>query len=121
MVGCSAGGYGIRANVERTQAAFPSVPVTVASDSALPVGHPYVPSALQALQRQTWNIQDSILGPCGADCPNPGDYTFDAASALIKRQSSVRFGVISYNSDSALPAFWGITPEQRAIAPRRKA
>lgn len=112
MMGCSAGGYGVRTNLERTLAAFPGVPITVISDSAPPVGAPYNPSSLQALQRQLWNIQESILDPCGASCPNQDDYAMDSVSALAKRHPEVRFGVISYTTDSSLPSFWGITPSE---------
>lgn len=112
MAGCSAGGFGVRANLERTVAAFPGVPFTVISDSALPVGDPYCPSSLQAAQRDLWQLQESILGPCGADCPDKSDFGFDAASAVFKRNPGVRFGIISYAPDTALPNFWGLTPQK---------
>jgi cysteine-rich repeat protein len=107
LTGISAGGFGAAANFERVQRAFGPIPVTLLDDSGPPMPSDALSSCLQASWRETWNLDDTVLRDCGADCADPDDFVFDLARHLIRRFPDRHGGLFSNRSDTVIRSFYG--------------
>jgi hypothetical protein len=107
LTGVSAGGFGAAANYPQTARAFAPVPVYSLDDSGPPMGDPYVPPCLQKAWSDTWGFEKTVLAECGADCPDPTNYTIDATIHTIKMYPKIPFGLIEDTDDSVITFFYG--------------
>jgi hypothetical protein len=107
LTGVSAGGFGAAANYPQTARAFGSVPVYSLDDSGPPMGDPYVPKCLQKAWADTWGFDKTVLAECGADCPDPTNYTIDATMHTVKMYPNVPFGLIEDTDDMIITLFYG--------------
>jgi hypothetical protein len=107
LTGVSAGGFGAAANTEFVQRAFGDIPVTVIDDSGPPMSTEYLPECLQARWRQLWGFEESILADCGADCPNPDDYSIPYTLHVAREFPDRMGGLIETTADSVITLFYG--------------
>jgi hypothetical protein len=107
LTGISAGGFGASANADLVQYAFGSTPTALVDDSGPPMSSQYLPTCLQDKWRSTWGLDGSILKDCGADCPNPSDFTLDFAKHLARRHPNTLGGVLDTVDDGVITAFYG--------------
>jgi hypothetical protein len=116
LTGISAGGFGAAANYPQTARAFGSVPVYSIDDSGPPMGDPYAPKCLQKAWADTWGFDKTILADCGADCPDPTNYTIDATIHTLKLYPHVPFGVLDSAGDGTITYFYGFGNNNCAAA-----
>ena len=107
LTGISAGGFGAAANYVQTAQAFGSVPVYDLDDSGPPMEDPYAPKCLQQEWAQLWGFDKTILAECGADCPDPTNYTIDDTIHVAKLYPNIPFGLIDDTDDSVITLFYG--------------
>jgi hypothetical protein len=107
LTGVSAGGFGAAANWPQTARAFGSVPVYDIDDSGPPMEDPYVPKCLQQQWATLWGFDKTILAECGADCPDPTNYTLDATIHALKAYPHVPMGLVEDTDDEVITLFYG--------------
>jgi Pectinacetylesterase len=107
LTGTSAGGFGAAANYPQTARAFAPVPVYDLDDSGPPMGDPYASACLQKAWADTWGFDKTVLADCGADCPDPTNYTIDATIHTAKMFPNIPFGLIEDTADSVITFFYG--------------
>jgi hypothetical protein len=107
LTGISAGGFGAAANYVQTAKAFGSVPVYDLDDSGPTMESPYVSSCLQGQWAETWGFDKTILADCGSDCPDPKNYTVDAAIHVAKLYPHIPFGLVEDTGDEIITLFYG--------------
>jgi hypothetical protein len=107
LTGTSAGGFGAAANYPQTAKAFAPVPVYSLDDSGPPMEPPFVPNCLQKAWADTWGFEKTVLAECGADCPDPTNYTIDATIHTVKMYPKIPFGLIEDTDDSVITFFFG--------------
>jgi hypothetical protein len=107
LTGVSAGGFGAAANTEFVQWAFGDVPVTAIDDSGPPMSSQYLPECLQQKWRELWGFDDSFLKDCGADCPNPNDFSIPYTLHVAKKFPDRMGGLIETTADSVITLFYG--------------
>lgn len=107
LTGISAGGFGAAANYPQVARAFGSVPVYDLDDSGPPMEDPYAPKCLQQQWASLWGFDKTILADCGADCPDPTNYTIDASIHTAKLYPHIPFGVVEDTDDSVITLFYG--------------
>jgi hypothetical protein len=107
LTGISAGGFGAAANYPQVARAFAPVPVYDLDDSGPFMEDPYLPSCLQAEQVKNWGLDKTVLKECGADCPDPTNYTIDATIHTLKAYPNIPFGLIDDTGDSVIAEFFG--------------
>jgi hypothetical protein len=107
LTGVSAGGFGAQANMELMQWAFGDIPVTAIGDSAPPMSSEYLPECLQEKWRTTWGFEDSLLRDCGADCPNPNDYSIPYTAHVARKFGDHLGGLIETTGDGTITFFYG--------------
>ncbi len=107
LTGVSAGGFGAAANYPQTAKAFGAVPVYSLDDSGPPMGDPFVPKCLQKAWADTWGFDKTVLAECGADCPDPTNYTIDATIHTVKMYPKIPFGLVEDTDDSVITLFYG--------------
>jgi hypothetical protein len=107
LSGASAGGFGASVNYAQTQDAFGDTPVVLLDDSAPPLSSEVFPPCLQALFRDTWGLDGTLLASCGDDCDDPDDYIADYLSHLRDRFPGTRGGFFSSLEDNTIRLFAG--------------
>ncbi len=107
LTGVSAGGFGAAANYPQTARAFGSVPVYSLDDSGPPMEDPYAAKCLQAEWASIWGFDKTILAYCGADCPDPTNYSIDATIHVAKLYPHIPFGLVEDTDDSVITLFYG--------------
>ena len=107
LTGISAGGFGAAANYLQTAKAFGSVPVYDLDDSGPTMESPYVSSCLQGQWADTWGFDKTILADCGSDCPDPKNYTVDAAIHVARLYPHIPFGLVEDTDDEIITLFYG--------------
>jgi hypothetical protein len=107
LTGISAGGFGAAANYPQTARAFAPIPVYDLDDSGPPMEDPYVPKCLQQGWAQVWGFDKTVLADCGADCPDPTNYTLDAVIHTAKAYPKIPFGLLDDTDDSVITLFYG--------------
>jgi hypothetical protein len=107
LTGVSAGGFGAAANTEFVQWVFGDVPLTAIDDSGPPMSTQYLPECLQEKWRMTWGFDNSLLVDCGADCPNPNDYSIPYTLHVAKKFPGKMGGLIETTGDSVITLFYG--------------
>jgi hypothetical protein len=108
VTGVSAGGFGASTNVILIQRAFPNLKVKLINDSGPPMGSPTLATCLQKKWRETWGFDQSVLKDCGANCPNPDDFSFDYGVHLAKTFKGRYSGLIESAEDGIITGFYGI-------------
>jgi hypothetical protein len=107
LTGISAGGFGAAQNGVLVQRFFPKVKVRVIDDSGPPLSTAVVPECLQQKWRETWGLENSVLADCGADCPNPNDFSQPYGLAMARLFDDRPSGLIESARDSVIAAFYG--------------
>jgi hypothetical protein len=107
LTGISAGGFGAAANTEFVQWAFGDIPLTVIDDSGPPMSSEFLPKCLQAKWAETWGFANSVLKDCGADCPDPSDYSIPFTLHIAKKFPGRMGGLIETTADSVITLFYG--------------
>jgi Pectinacetylesterase len=107
LTGVSAGGFGAAANYLQTAQAFDPVPVYSLDDSGPPMEDPYAARCLQKEWATLWGFDKTILAYCGADCPDPTNYTIDATIHVAKMYPKIPFGLIEDTDDGVITLFYG--------------
>jgi len=107
LTGVSAGGFGAAANTQFVQWTFGDIPLTVIDDSGPPMSTEYLPECLQEKWRTTWGFDDSLLADCGADCPNPNDYSIPFTLHIAKKFPDRMGGLIETTGDTVISLFYG--------------
>jgi hypothetical protein len=110
LAGSSAGGFGALINWRQAQRAFGAVRVDVIDDSGTPLP-PDVSSgsaSQQAAEVSAWGLGAALPPDC-ADCMLHLDALF---GYYVKTLPTQRLALLSYQQDSVLPAFFGITGAQ---------
>jgi hypothetical protein len=106
LSGVSAGGFGVAWNWMWTQDAFGSVPVYAIDDSGPPMGPVYLSECQQQRYGELWGWKESLHPAC-ADCDVPGGKVVrPLLDASFKRNSSTRFGLLSYDEDGTIKSFF---------------
>ncbi len=96
LSGVSAGGFGSFLNQDFVVRAFSGLPVDVIDDSGPAVSFPVPVTAIP------WGIR---LPPACATCMNlPDVFAFDRTT-----YPTSKYGLLTYQTDSTLPAFFGVT------------
>ena len=110
LAGSSAGGLGALFNEWQTQNAFPSTRVDMIDDSGAPMPESVLPmpNTIEQEKRTNWNLAATLPPGCTA-CANGFDELFDFYASAF---SNNRGALLSYNPDSILPAYYGITSAQ---------
>jgi len=108
VVGASAGGIGAAFNWWHIQNAFGDIRVDMIDDSGTTLPTPYLSDELLATWREVWGI-DRGLPPGCAECSMNLDalYSFTAAATPKSRGA-----LLSYDPDSVLPGFMGISADE---------
>jgi hypothetical protein len=107
LTGVSAGGFGAAVNYLQTAQAFDPVPVYSLDDSGPPMEDPYAAKCLQKEWATLWGFDKTVLAYCGADCPDPTNYTIDATIHVAKMYPKIPFGLIEDTDDSVITLFYG--------------
>jgi hypothetical protein len=107
LTGISAGGFGAVVNYVQTAQAFGSVPVYSLDDSGPPMEDPYASKCLQQEWSSLWGFDQTILKVCGAACPDPTNYTLDAANHVATLYPNVPFGLVEDTADEVITLFFG--------------
>lgn len=110
LAGSSAGGFGATLNWWQTAQAFPGVRVDMIDDSGAIMPNDVLPSpdTEQAAQRAAWNLAATTPPGC-TGCATAFDaiYSFDSSTFPNSRGA-----LLSYQQDSVLPLFYGITTQK---------
>lgn len=110
LAGSSAGGFGATLNWWQTAQAFPGIRVDMIDDSGAIMPNDVLPSpdTEQATQRAAWNLAATTPPGC-TDCATAFDaiYSFDSSTFPDSRGA-----LLSYQADSVLPAFYGISTQK---------
>jgi hypothetical protein len=108
VVGVSAGGIGAAFNWWHIQKAFGDIRVDMIDDSGAALPAPYLGDDLVATWRDVWGIDQNMPAEC-AECQTKLEalYAFTAAATPKSRGA-----FLSYDPDSVLPGFMGISPEE---------
>ncbi|HEX4446107.1 MAG TPA: pectin acetylesterase-family hydrolase [Polyangiaceae bacterium] len=106
LTGISAGGFGAASNYVQTAEAFDPVPVYDLDDSGPPMEDPYAPKCLQQQWAQLWGLDKTVLAECGADCPDPTNFTLDATLHVVRKYPKIPFGLVEDTDDSVITLFY---------------
>ena len=110
LAGSSAGGFGATLNWWQTAQAFPGVRVDMIDDSGAIMPNDVLPSpnTEQDAQRAAWNLAATTPPGC-TDCATAFDaiYSFDSSAFPNSRGA-----LLSYQQDSVLPLFYGISTQK---------
>lgn len=107
LTGVSAGGFGAAANYQQVADVFGPVQVMLLDDSGPPMSSEVVAPCLQQQWREIWNLDDTILADCGADCPDPNDWILDFSVHLMQRYPDRPAGLFSNTEDFIIRGFYG--------------
>jgi hypothetical protein len=108
LTGVSAGGFGASQSAPMVQRAFPDVKVRVVSDSAPQLSKAVIPECLQDIYRTDWELEQTYLAECGADCPNKSDFLQDYALFVAKTFADRASGLIESSRDRTVADYFGI-------------
>jgi cysteine-rich repeat protein len=117
LTGVSAGGYGAAANFQRVVRDFQGVPVVMLDDSGPPMSRDYIAPCLQAMWRELYGFERSMLADCGAACPNGDDYVLDLSENLVTRYPDATGGLFSHTEDYIIRLFYGFGLGDCALNP----
>ena len=107
LTGVSAGGFGAAQNGALVQRHYPKVKIRIIDDSGPPLSVEVVPECLQQKWRETWGLDNSVLADCGADCPNPNDFSQAFGILGAKVFNDRPTGLIESARDSVIAGFYG--------------
>jgi hypothetical protein len=107
LAGSSAGGLGATLNWWQTQNAFPETRVDMINDSGaiMPEDVLPQPNATEQTQRTNWNLAATLPPGCTA-CATAFDVILSFYTDVFPDN---RGALLTYNPDSVLPAFYGIS------------
>jgi hypothetical protein len=106
LTGISAGGFGAALNASQVIDAYgDGVELTVIDDSGPPLSSDVIAPCLQAIFRETWNLDATVL----ADCPacDPNDFASGLMEHVLTTHPEVRFGLFSNTSDAVIRTYMG--------------
>lgn len=107
LTGISAGGFGASINFPQAQRAFGSTPVVLINDSAPPMPTTVYPPCLQEIWRTVWRLDRTMLAECGANCPNPDNFSQDYLAHIRTAFPSMKGGLYSTLGDQTIRSFAG--------------
>lgn len=102
LLGGSAGGFGALWNFPQTQAAFPSVSVTLIAESSPPLPAPFLSSHLEEAWRLAWGLDESK--PALA----PSTHLFPYVGWLAQTHPNNRFAFVGMTGDVVLASCFGV-------------
>jgi hypothetical protein len=105
LTGVSAGGFGAAFNWERVQTAFGSTRVDLVDDSGTPID---IPDSRWTNFKTAWNMQFPTDCP---DCAAGVHQLIAHYQQHFSGETGHRFAFISYDQDSVIPTFFGITTD----------
>jgi Pectinacetylesterase len=106
LSGASAGGFGVAFNWMLTQDAFGAVPVSMLDDSGPPMGPDYLSECQQQRVGMLWGW-DKSLHPACKDCDlAAGKIVRPLLETTLKRQTTTRVGLLSYDEDGTIKTFF---------------
>jgi hypothetical protein len=108
LVGSSAGGYGALINWAQTQTAFGTVRVDMIDDSGTPIPNRLLPAHSDIWRQMLthWNLPATLPAGCSA-CLTDG---FEALiTYYAAAQPGDKAAYLTYQADSVLPAYYGLT------------
>jgi hypothetical protein len=108
VVGASAGGIGAAFNWWHIQKAFGDIRVDMIDDSGAALPSPYLSDDLLQTWRDAWGIDEGLPPGCDA-CKTKLDALFPFTAAATPKS---RGALLSYDPDSVLPGFMGISQDE---------
>lgn len=105
LAGASAGGFGATLTTDLVRKTFGPVPVTLLDDSGPPLSGNYIAPCLQALWRDLWGLDQTLLADCGSDCPDDSDFMLDFAKHLGTVYPGEPAALISSRQDEVIRLF----------------
>lgn len=107
LAGSSAGGFGAAYNWWQVQNAFPNVRVDMIDDSGTYMPEDVNPN-FESAQRAAWNMAATFPPGCSG-CSTAYDALWGFYASTFPNN---RGALLSYDPDSVLPTFFGITPSK---------
>ena len=107
IVGSDAGGYGALFDYATIRAGFHAGETYLIDDSGPPLPNGVIPSAQLALMFTNWNL-GALLDP-QCSCRNGFE---PALQAVTQRFPNDRVSLLSYEQDSVIPSYYGLTAAQ---------
>lgn len=107
VTGSSAGGFAGLYNAPQIQRAFPALRVKVLDDSGPLLSQNAVAPCYQDRQRELWNLDETVLAECGADCPDPSDFALDYAMFVVRSFGDRPSGLLSWTRDQVISGYLG--------------
>ena len=107
IAGSDAGGYGALFNYATIRGSFHASETYLIDDSGPPLPNGVIPSSQLALMFTNWNL-GALLDP-QCSCRNGFE---PALQALTQRFPSDRVSLLSYEQDSVIPSYFGLTATQ---------
>jgi len=111
VVGSSTGGYGALFNYDSIRKTWPTPASYLIDDSGSPLESNVTPQAIWTLQFSNWGI-GALLDPICA-CQSAWS---PALAAIAAKYPNDRMSLLSYEQDSVLPSYYGISESQFTTA-----
>jgi len=111
VIGSSTGGYGALFNYDSIRKTWPTTTSYLIDDSGSPLEANVTPQSQWALQFSNWNI-GALLDPI-CSCQTAWS---PALAAMAAKYPNDRMSLLSYEQDSVLPSYYGITETQFTTA-----
>jgi hypothetical protein len=106
LTGISAGGFGAALNSTQVADAYgDQVQLTVIDDSGPPLSSDVIPPCLQAIFRETWNLDQTILADC--DTCDPNDFATGLLDHVFTNYPDIQFGLFSNTADAIISTYMG--------------
>lgn len=100
-VGISAGGISALVNAQRLAREFPDARVTILDDGGPPLDNDLVAPCLQRWWVDLWNLANTALADCGADCRDEGNILTEFLLDTLDRDD-IDFGLFSFKEDAVV-------------------
>ncbi len=117
LAGSSAGGFGAVLNFAAVQEFFGDTPVHLINDSGPPMLDDTLPTCLQQVWRDTWDL-DALLPQGCTDCFNAnGGGLINLTPYLLNNYPNSRFALLSTPQDATIRRFFGYTEDSGNCVP----
>ncbi|MEZ4453315.1 MAG: pectin acetylesterase-family hydrolase [Nannocystaceae bacterium] len=106
LTGISAGGFGAAINATQVADAYgDDVELTVVDDSGPPLSKDVIPPCLQAIFRDVWGLDGTVLAEC-PECP-ADDFATGLLDHVLTEHPAVRYGLFSNTADQIIRTYMG--------------